>query len=95
MISPVPITAVGFDVSAGWPFVGMAVLHEPFGLPAPPIDDEPPLPPPPSGDCDEPELQPIQISATGTIRAAEIRMRHLDSIIDRFRRARAPPSAAT
>src|SRR5262252_3618841 len=86
---PVPITAVGFDVSAGWPFAGTPALHEPFGLPAPPIEDEPPLPPagpvppprplppPPSGACDDPELQPNETSATGTTRAEKIRMRHL------------------
>jgi hypothetical protein len=31
---PVPTTVVGFDVSAGVPAAGMAVLQEPLGLPA-------------------------------------------------------------
>ena len=86
---PVPTTAVGLDVSAGWPLAGTPALHDPLGLPAPPVeDDEPPFPPPgpppplPPGDGDpEPEPQPID-KATGTTRASSaLRMRHLALIV--------------
>ena len=73
---PVPTTVVGLDVSAGWPLAGTPALHDPLGLPAPPVeDDEPPFPPPgpppplPPGAGDPPpEPQPID-RATGTTRA--------------------------
>src|SRR6187549_1960091 len=43
---PVPITLVGLETSAACPFAGMALLQEPFGLPAfqgaaPPLPVEP------------------------------------------------------
>jgi len=77
---PVPTTAVGLDVSAGWPFAGTPALHEPFGLPAPPVAPGPPLPPgplPPAPGEDEldPELQPTASRATGSAQANENRMR--------------------
>src|SRR5262245_25143864 len=75
--APVPITAVGLDVSTGWPLVGTPARHEPLGLPAPPVPVGAP-PPPPSGARDEPELQPKEAQVTtGNARANARRMRHL------------------
>src|SRR5471030_2580175 len=34
---PVPTTLVGFETSAGFPFVGTPALQEPLGLPAGPM----------------------------------------------------------
>ena len=74
---PVPTTAVGLDVSAGWPFAGTPALHEPFGLPAPPVAPAPPLPLPPVPGEDElePELHPTVSRAIGRAKANQDRMR--------------------
>jgi hypothetical protein len=73
---PIP-TTVGLEVSAAWARAGTPALHDPLGLPAPPVEDgPPPLPPPPAGDCDELlEPHPNQTSATGTTRTDGMRMR--------------------
>ena len=82
---PVPTTAVGLEVSAGCPFAGTPALHDPFGLPAPPVAPEPPPPPVPGEDGLDPELHPTASRAIGRARASENRMRFSAVIVNHLR----------